>query len=311
MKIEILDKKMANHLLMTFIFGLLNFRKLTLILILSASSFSYAINPVSIVYRVDDRHMEAIHDARGMYPRGSGSNADYQLARHFEGESVEGRNSGLVSTTSSLEQAVRHAASLARANSQEPFDLDFKIYLYAIRPSASFYDVDASLAYARDNAPTEELRTAYAALIKEYGAMDEVVALTGFSDERIMDYVEITGERLRRDFDSGSMFSSAYWADLWTFNSTYNSQHDHDVSSSTPYRDVGTPRGYAAEVQNGTQATVLLGMTCLGATYPPSSSFLYMNVLNAKKPAEVCSGVEHLDIVNNFYLPGLFAALFN
>lgn len=230
------------------------------------------------VYRTDSRDMNAIAEAGGMFPW-PGEMLDADLLHHFEGESVEGQVSAFVSTTSSLAQAVLHAASLARPNSEVAFDADFSTYIYAIRPAGNFYDVEAALSHARDNAaPDSTLRIRLARLLHDYGGMDELVALNGFRVDRILRYARLDGSMLNRyGVSSGSpLLSDRFWAERWQTNGThYDRAFDRDTSASAIYPGVAIhslPAGVRQVIRNGSQPDVPLAFACdsvaqgLGAT---------------------------------------------
>ncbi|MGO4612399.1 hypothetical protein AB4142_39280, partial [Variovorax sp. 2RAF20] len=58
---------------------------------------SLAVNPVTVVYRADDRTLSQVKEAGGMRPWREGT-PDDDLAHHFEGESIEDHSSNFVST---------------------------------------------------------------------------------------------------------------------------------------------------------------------------------------------------------------------
>ena len=213
-----------------------------------------------VVYRADSRDMREIAEAGGMFPW-PGEAHDTDLLHHFEGESVEGGVSAFVSTTSSLAQAVQHAASLARPNSEVAFDADFSTYIYAIRPAGNFYGVEAALSHARDNAaPDSTLRVRLDRMLREYGGMDELVALNGFRVDRILRYAMLDGSMLNRyGVSAGSpLLSDGFWATRWLTDGTrYDRAFDHDTSSVAYYRGVAIdalPTGVRQVIRNGSQA---------------------------------------------------------
>ena len=235
-------------------------------LLTSFSSAALPVNPVHVVFRADDRPLAEIQEAGGMRPWADGM-ADDNLLHHFEGESVEGHTSNFVSTTSSLSAAIEHAASLARPNSEEPFDTDFVTYIYQVRPDHDFYDVEASLAHARDAASPGSMRRArLESIIRDYAGMDELVAHRGFSHERIIAYAELTGTLLQRfGVAAGSpLFSPTFWSHRWIANANYRPAYDADTSNLDVYLNVGDPRGYRDMVANQTQVAVPMVFTCEG-----------------------------------------------
>lgn len=230
----------------------------------------YAIEPATVVYRADDRPIDTIAAAGGMYPWAGERDTD--LTHHFEGESIEDRVSSFVSTSSSLRQVVEHAASLARPNSEEPFDNEYRTYIYVIRPNEQFYDVRHSLLEARDISQDDVQRSRLSVLIHDYADMEEIVAANGFRADRLIRYAELTGNMLNMFYDTGQLFSEVFWSGRWIDNNAYNHAYDTHTSSIEPYRNVGNATGIISVVSNGNQSSSLLGITCLGV--PSSSSKL-------------------------------------
>lgn len=258
----------------------------------------WSVPTYNIVYRTDDRPLTQIQEAGGMWPWRQGT-PDDDLSHHFEGESVENHSSNFVSTTANLRVVVEHAASLARPNSDEPFDENFVTYIYVIRPNEDFYNVDASLIFARDEAVQDSIRRERLdRLIRDYTGMEEVVAYTGFSAYRIIFCAELTGEMLRQHGveQNSVLFSEAFWESRWINNDMYDPIFDTDTSNYEVYSFVDTPRGYVAMVVNGTQPPVSLGATCLGVS-PDISSFS----LNMTKDELACSKNQYLNITTVFY----------
>jgi len=232
---------------------------------------------------------------------------DDNLIHHFEVESLEDRSSNFVSTTSSLEVAVEHAAALARPNSEEPFDEDFVIYIYVIRPDLSFFDVDASLIYARDQSPENSSeRERLNNLIRDYTGMDEVVSWGGFIENRIMSYAELNGRMLQRyGANPGSpLFSQEFWASRWIPNNNYNPEFNSDTSNTVAYTSMSNPRGFVTQVANGTQPPVSLSFTCMGI----NSGF--PSFLKAGKDEPVCPQNQYLNIKRVIYDKNILTALF-
>ncbi|MDN0087647.1 hypothetical protein QVN42_09615 [Yersinia nurmii] len=229
-------------------------------------SASYAIYPVNLVYRGDTRNLGEIYAANGMRPW-AGSPVDYDLIHHFDGESVEDYTSAFVSTSASFRQSIEHAASLARANSEEPFEEDFRIFIYAIRPESNFYEVEGSIAHARDTSAEHSQRQAgLSALLHNYGGMEEWVALEGLSAERIISFIEITGEMLQNYYQSGQLFSYSFWINRWQPNLRYNSASDGDISSSEFYTHIGNPRGYRDVIQGEIPTPLAASFICITPT---------------------------------------------
>jgi len=277
------------------------------LLMASFSAAALPINPVSVVFRVDDRPMADIKEAGGMRPWADGI-PDDDLTHHFEGESVEGHTSNFVSTTSSIRAAVEHAASLARPNSEEPFDSDFVTYIYQVRPDEGFFDVEASLARARDAAPTDsQRRSRLDRIIRDYTGMEELVARRGFSHDRIIAYAALTGEMLQRwgVASNSPLFSAAFWSGRWTRNADYNASHDSDRSNADVYGNVGDPEGSRSMVTNGTQPAVPVAFTCLGIQPGPSSS-----QRQGRGAAQAsCSSHAYMNTSKVFYDKGLLISL--
>lgn len=247
--------------------GRLNLGRCLLLLVAMASPMvSLAVNPVTVVYRADDRTLSQVKEAGGMRPWREGT-PDDDLAHHFEGESIEDHSSNFVSTTSSLRSVVEHAASLARPNSEEPFDEEFVTHIYVIRPDANFFDVDASLQAARDASPAGSTRRQRLdRLIRDYTGLDELVARNGFAHDQILSHAVLNGQMLRRyGVSEGSpLFSVAFWSGRWQSNGDYDPAHDSDHSSDLVYTSVDTPRGYSNLVVNGSQPAVPISFTCQG-----------------------------------------------
>ncbi|AJI95492.1 pertussis toxin, subunit 1 family protein [Yersinia ruckeri] len=224
---------------------------------------SNAIHPVNIVYRADTRNLAEIYAVNGMRPWAN-QRVDYDLIHHFDGEFVDDYTSAFVSTSSSLSQSVEHAASLARANSEEPFDDDFRIFIYAIRPGLNFYNVEGSIAHARDNSvENSPRRLGLSAILQTYGAMEEWVALEGIATDRIISFIELTGEMLQRYYQSSQLVSHTFWANRWQPNSAYNVANDHDISSVEFYTNIGDPRGYRNVIQIDTQYQLPTSFICI------------------------------------------------
>ncbi|MCS3431397.1 enterotoxin A family protein [Klebsiella sp. BIGb0407] len=229
---------------------------------------SYAIESVKVVYRVDDRPIDAIAATGGMHPWAGERDTD--LMHHFEGESIEHRVSSFVSTSASLRQVIEHAASLARSNSEEPFNNEYITYIYAIRPNEQFYDVRHSLLEARETSQDDIQRNRLTRLIHDYADMDEIVAVNGFRADRLIRYAELTGNMLNTFYDTGQLFSEVFWSGRWTDNTAYNHAYDTGASNTESYRNIGSATGSITLVSNSNASSSLLGITCLGA--PASSS---------------------------------------
>lgn len=243
---------------------MLNIKSLHFIFILSITHPAFAINQVNIVYRTDSRAPEEITSIGGMFPF-SDLSQDPDLLHHFEGESLEGFTSAFVSTTASLRQAINHAAFTARMSDTEPFDPEFETYLYVIRPSENFYNVDASFNHVREeSAENAYLYAKLSHLLRDYGSMEEWVAFGGFTDSRIISYVRISGSMLQQHYHSGQMFSELFWAGRWQNNPQYSSALDSEHSASTPYLILGVPRGYVTMAQNEAGQQLPLSVTCYG-----------------------------------------------
>lgn len=271
------------------------------------SMVSYAIPVVNVVYRVDDRPISELAQT-GMLPWVDGI-ADNDLAHHFDGEAIEGHTSNFVSTAMSLGAAVDHAASLARPNSEEPFDIGFSTYIYEIRPGNNFYPVDESFQAAMNaSTPGSQRYNRLQSLLSDYGNMEDMVAQNGFGADRIIRYAELTGEMLEQYYSSGQMNSPMFWESRWTTEGTiYNTAYDNDSSSNTPWTIIDTPRGYADVVMNGTQPEVPLAATCL-AIPPDTSVTLKKKESIRTNESNSCSPHEYVNIGRHFYDRNMLAA---
>ncbi len=271
------------------------------------SMASHAITVVNVVYRVDDRPMAELVQT-GMRPWVDGI-PDDDLAHHFDGESIEGHTSNFVSTAMVLGAAVDHAASLARPNSEEPFDTDFTTYLYEIRPTNNFYPVDDSFRAAmNESTPGSTRYNRLQSLLSDYGNMEDMVAHTGFAADRIIRYAELTGEMLAQYYSNGQMNSPMFWGSRWRTEGTiYNSMYDNDSSSDTPWTIIDTPRGYADVVMNGTQPEVPLAATCLAIPQIISATLKKEENFRASV-SNACSPHEYVNIGRHFYDKSVLAA---
>lgn len=111
------------------------------------SSICRADPPPFIVYMLSTYPPAVIFD-RGIPARGT----DYDFIRFISGASVEDRTSGYLVLSSSLEY------TLVIAKDRLTNWPGVALYLYAVRPSDSFYDVMFSLSYARSALPEGEAR---------------------------------------------------------------------------------------------------------------------------------------------------------
>ncbi|WP_174634764.1 enterotoxin A family protein [Yersinia thracica] len=239
---------------------------LFLITIASASLPALAISPVNIVYRVDNRPPEEITLVGGMFPYFHLLHSN-DLLEHFTGEAPEGYTSGFVSTTSLLEHAIEHSIFEFDIDSNGLYAGDFETYLYAIRPAANFYNVDESIAHARDTSPVNSYQyTMLRDALEEWGGMEEWVAYGGFVHNRIMSYAPINADLLNQHYQTGAMNSDIFWATRWHSNPSYSPQFDHNQSSSEAYPTVGTPNGFIIMAQNDTgqqlPLSVVAGTAC-------------------------------------------------
>jgi len=261
-----------------------------------------AVNPVHIVYRADDRSLSVIQSDGGMWPWGEGQ-PDDDLTHHFEGESIEERHSNFVSTTSGLREVVMHAASLARPNSEEPFDENFVTYIYEIRPATNFYSVDEALRTARESAPQGSvIRDRLTRLIDDYTGMEEFVAHRGFGQTRIIAYAELNGDMLRQYYNdhNSPLFTQAFWSSRWMNNAQYDTAFDHDTTSILTYANVGGPRGSISQVMNGTQPPVPLRFTCMGVSSQPHLNNISLNT------DQVCSSHQYMEYKRKLFDPRLY-----
>lgn len=265
-----------------------------------AASPAQAIVPPSVVYRVDERALHELTGVGGMHPWPGQQDVD--LIHHFDGESLEDQSSAFVSTSSDLRAVVEHAASLARPNSEEPFDNDFQTYIYVIRPGADFYDVEGSIRAARNAAGAgTPLWDGYSAILRDYGGMEEWAALNGIGVSRIIRYAPLTGAMLRRFHASGQLFSETFWASRWVSNTAYDPRHDADRGNSQPYGVVGAPRGFTLTVQNGTGPALPASLTCLGAEQ--------FSRQRRRRSVSTCDAFYRPRLSPRFYSQGLFVAL--
>lgn len=269
---------------------------------------SYAIEVHSVVYRTDNRNIHEILLSGGMWPWHS-ETVDYDLTHHFEGESLEEQTSAFVSTSSSIASVVQHAASLARPNSEFPFDEDYLTYIYTVRPNNNFYDVQGSLRIARDNAPlNSQRRNRLERLLRDYTGMEEIVAVNGFSSDRIVEYAVLTGAMLNQyGIHSGSpLLSDVFWAERWRQEETvYNHQYNSDTSNLMPYNMIDIPTGIRSVVVNGTQPEVPLSFTCFGVN--SNSHLSKRDIFLKKKPS--CTKYEIINIHSLIYDKGLLYSL--
>lgn len=269
------------------------------LLIIVISPLSSAVN---IVYRIDRRNMQEIRDAGGMWPRGLEYGLrDDNLAHHFDGTSVEGGTSNFVSTTASFRQAVDYAAALGRPNSEEPFNGD-DVYIYEIRPANNFYNVDEAFRFARDSTldPSRE-RTALNELMQDYLNMEEYAARGGFSQDRIIAYAHLTNDMLTQYYESGSLYSEAFWAGRWEQNTEYNPAYDDDTASEQTYRNVDATSGIISQVVNGSQPAVPLSFTCYGVSDKRKHSLFSSGFL--------CPAKQHMTIRKMVYDPRLLSLI--
>lgn len=265
----------------------------------------YAIEPAKVVYRADDRSLETIIAEGGMYPWSGERDTD--LIHHFEGESIEHRVSSFVSTSSSLRQVVEHAASLARPNSEEPFDNEYRTYIYIIRPNEQFYNVRHSLQEAREMSQNEVQRSRLSRLIHDYADMEEIVAVNGFRADRLIRYAELTGDMLNMFYNTGQLFSETFWSERWIDNNEYNRAYDTFTSSTEPYRNIGNATGSITVVSNGNASSSLLGITCLGA---PSSSSKRRNERSITSMSNSCMSHELVKTKRVIYDEKILAIVF-
>lgn len=259
-----------------------------------------AIVPPTVVYRADERSLEEITGVGGMRPWPGRQDTD--LIHHFDGESLEDQTSGFVSTSSGLRAVVEHAASMARPNSEEPFDEDFHTYIYVIRPGAEFYEVEGSIRAARDASTAgTALRDAYDAILRDYGGMEEWVALGGIDVGRVIHYAPLTGDMLRRFYATGQLFSDTFWSHRWQVNAGYDPRHDADHGNSQPYATVGLPRGFTLTVQNGTGPSMPASLTCLGAEQ--------FTKQRRRRETSTCDTFYRPHLARRFYWRELFVAV--
>lgn len=238
--------------------------------------------PHSIVYRVDSRDIEAIRDDLGFSPRESNIyDANNNLASHISGNSIVDSESPFVSTTVSWQMVIDHSI---RNYYRESEDQGFfaghlpDTYIYAIRPTDTFYDAMYSLNIAISE--SEEPDTSYLRLLAHTYQHEEEITHHGTIDfNRIMSHAVITvdmlNERLEANRDENgrlpsqipytdAIYSQMFWAQRWIDNSDYDEFFDDDRSSTYPWREVSgesaTPM--LAALLNGTSISV--GLSCHG-----------------------------------------------
>jgi pertussis toxin subunit 1 len=283
---------------------IISIKKLYLIITLSISHSAFSINQVNIVYRADSRTPAEITQAGGMFPFFN-LPQDLDLLHHFEGESLDGYTSAFVSTTALLRQAINHAAFTARTSDTEPFDPEFETYIYVIRPSLNFYSIDGSLNHTREtDAENAHLYTILSNILRDYGGMEEWVALDGFTNTRIISYARLTGTMLQQHYYSGQIFSDLFWAEHWQHNPQYLPAFDQDHSSPTPYLALGVPRGYITMAQNQTERQLPVSITCDGAASLSTSK------MKRQLPADNCHN-KNIHTSKYFYKNETILQLFN
>lgn len=208
------------------------------ILMLFFSSFTYAINPPSIVYRCDTRTIDEINAAGGFFPNDSSGIRNYDLMNHFEGMEGEGYVSGLVSVSYTLRHVVNHCIGMVMQGRQA--------YIYMIVPGGNFYNVSASLNAARNSLPAESIqRASINYLIDEYDTMDEYVARDGFPVGRVLNYAvldeDMIDEYYNIDPEDSELYIDAFWESRWVHNRYWNDDFDGEVASSDIYPVVNEP----------------------------------------------------------------------
>ncbi|AHF79060.1 Putative hydrolase (plasmid) [Sodalis praecaptivus] len=284
--------------------------KITALLLVFIVMHSHAVNIHPIVYRADSRKIADISAAGGMFPWGLDHlDPDTDLIHHFEGESLEERGSVFVSTSSSLAQVIQHASSLARPNSEEPYDHSFVTYIYAIRPTQDFYDVEASILNRRNALPNESpLRTRLDRLLHDYGGMEELVAVNGIPFDRIIGFIRIDGNMLNRyGVSPGSpLLSETHWSNRWERAGTrYETRYNIQGSSPQPYPIVAVnaePTGSRRVVRNGTERDVPLSFSCKGVGEHGAKR-------SKRALARACRDHQTLTLSSEIYDRGLFLAL--
>jgi len=249
-----------------------------IIFLCSQISFSWAVYPTGIVYRVDSRELNDIHEAGGMWPLEDGI-PDNDLMHHFTGESLDGMCSNFVSTSQSLASVVEHAMFLASTH-YDSYDPEFVTYIYVIRPDLNFYDVRSSFVNTLNNTTDEEMINGINRLLASYVNMDELAARQGFSQNRIISYARLDSEMIQQY--GSALYSESFWLPRWINNPRYNFNNDPDISNSEPYQHVGSFNGSVLEVVNDNQSTIRIGNTCLGVSP-------YFNKESKTKLKESCS----------------------
>ena len=219
---------------------------------------SWAIPPISEVYRIDTRSPEEIRRVGGMRPRAiEGHIHDDDLAHHFEGESVEGGTSNFVSTTGTIQHAIDHLDFVANDGEEE----DQRVWIYLIRPTTNFYNVNASIAEVSQNAQNEEQRRRAQYLINSYyTGMDEYAAQGGFNDSRIISYIGITRAEISNNPNI------IYDESLWERNPTYDQQYDQNTTNTELYPYVGVFGDRVLELEGEGGEVARLANTCMGVS---------------------------------------------
>lgn len=238
---------------------------------------SYAVFPHHIVYRVDSRDINEIIRVDGLLPRTDGE-INYNLTNHFTGESIAGRRSAFVSTSSELQDVVSYYSSLVpRTYGMFSESQNYIYYIYAIRPSSQFYDMETSLANLRDSIEPDTMEYyRIQSLLSRFGGMHEQVALGGISPDRIMAFARIDGRMLNQYGleHNSQLFSELFWAPRWIDNTEYNNSHNNETSNIQPYTILSVPPPSREMAQlDGRQEMVPLAYTCEGVQ-PTDSKLL-------------------------------------
>lgn len=214
-----------------------------------------------IVYRADMRSPEEISEQGGFltWAQFEGNTPDNNVANHLEGSSLANSTSNFISTSFSLSSVVNFG-SVSYLDIAESGNF----YIYRIRPNNNFYDINASLLNARDAQPqTSRLWNLYNSLFNLYHSEEEVSSLGPVSDDRIIEYVEVTEDM--RDQFGDDLLDEAFWNDRWVNYVGYNHLYDGNRTSSQFYTNI-LPEGIIRMIiDEETGAEIPLAYSCMGS----------------------------------------------
>lgn len=129
------------------------FRVTFVLLSLFTGSASYAFDPPNTVYRISSRAPADVFSS-GFPAEGD----DQDLLRYVSGTSVVDGTSAYISTTQISAYAIAIAATFSQAYPAIP------IYIYGVRPTENFHNVEVSLRYAQEALPNPEVREQVSAI---------------------------------------------------------------------------------------------------------------------------------------------------